>query len=75
PLAGETVWTAAFFPRDEAEADAEESAAGKEKLRQLATVLGVTYEQLQAERSGLKEPLLWPSGSGKNPLELTPGQA
>ncbi|MNO42131.1 Penicillin-binding protein 4B [compost metagenome] len=75
PLAGETVWTAAFFPQDEAEAEAAESAAGKEKLQRLATVLGVTYEQLQTGRSGLKEPLLWPSGSGKNPLELTPGQA
>ncbi|WP_256700599.1 penicillin-binding protein 2 [Paenibacillus sp. P46E] len=74
PLAGETVWTAAFFPQEEGEAAAV-SAAGKEQLKLLATVLGVTYEQLQARRRGLKEPLLWPSGSGKNPLELTPGQA
>ncbi|WP_379160297.1 peptidoglycan D,D-transpeptidase FtsI family protein [Paenibacillus sp. sgz5001063] len=74
PLAGETVWTAAFFPQEEAKA-AENSAAGKKQLQRLATVLGVTYEQLQAKRKGLKEPLLWPSGSGKNPLELTPGQA
>ncbi|OKP92231.1 hypothetical protein A3848_09175 [Paenibacillus sp. P32E] len=74
PLAGETVWTAAFFPQEEAEAAAD-SEAGKEQLQRLATVLGVTYEQLQARRKGLKEPLLWPSGSGKNPLELTPGQA
>lgn len=74
PLAGETVWTAAFFPQEEAKAAAD-STAGKEQLQRLATVLGVTYEQLQARRRGLKEPLLWPSGSGKNPLELTPGQA
>ncbi|WP_228745281.1 penicillin-binding protein 2 [Paenibacillus sp. S150] len=75
PLAGETVWTAALFPQEEAAEAEEGSAAGKAQLQRLATVLGVTYEQLQARRSGLKEPLLWPSGSGRNPLELTPGQA
>ncbi|WP_019912392.1 peptidoglycan D,D-transpeptidase FtsI family protein [Paenibacillus sp. HW567] len=75
PLAGETVWTAAFFPQEEAAAEAAVSAADKEKLQRLATVLDVTYEQLQARRSGLKQPLLWPSGRGKNPQELTPAEA
>ncbi|MHA6531444.1 peptidoglycan D,D-transpeptidase FtsI family protein [Paenibacillus sp. BAC0078] len=75
PLAGETVWTAAFFPQEETAEGAVDSAADKEKLQRLATVLGVTYEQLQAGRSGLKQPLLWPSGRGKNPLELTQAEA
>lgn len=75
PLAGETVWTAAFFPQEEAAEVGADYAADKEKLQRLATVLGVTYEQLQAMRSRLKQPLLWPSGQGKNPLELTPAEA
>ncbi|AIQ46017.1 hypothetical protein R70723_09080 [Paenibacillus sp. FSL R7-0273] len=70
PLAGETVWTAAFFPQEEKAGTADEP-----KLEQLATVLGVTYGELDSRIRGLKEPLLWPAADGRDPLALTPDQA
>ncbi len=70
PLAGETVWTAAFFPQEERTA-----AADGHKLQRLATVLGVTYGELESRISGLKEPLIWPSAGSRKPLALTPDQA
>ncbi|WP_232381064.1 peptidoglycan D,D-transpeptidase FtsI family protein [Paenibacillus tianjinensis] len=70
PLAGETVWTAAFFPQKERG----RVAAGKD-LQRLATVLEVTYGELESRLSGLKEPLLWPASGGKSPKALTPAQA
>ncbi|WP_042201965.1 peptidoglycan D,D-transpeptidase FtsI family protein [Paenibacillus camerounensis] len=70
PLAGETVWTAAFFPQEET------SAAGdSSKLKQLAAVLGVSYGELKSRISGLKEPLLWPLAGGRSPMALTSEQA
>ncbi|WP_236333878.1 peptidoglycan D,D-transpeptidase FtsI family protein [Paenibacillus auburnensis] len=70
PLAGETIWTAAFFPKNEREG----GAAGKD-LRRLATVLDVTYSELESRITGLKEPLLWPVSGGKTPKALSPAQA
>lgn len=70
PLAGETVWTAAFFPQEE-----RKGAADGPKLQRLATVLGVTYGELESRISGLKEPLLWPSAGSRKPLALTQDQA
>lgn len=62
PLAGETVWTAAFFPQEETAA-----AGDSSKLKQLAAVLGVSYGELESRISGLKEPLLWPSAGAEAP--------
>ncbi|WP_310832242.1 peptidoglycan D,D-transpeptidase FtsI family protein [Paenibacillus pedocola] len=70
PLAGETIWTAAFFPQKERE----RGASGKD-LQRLATVLDVTYGELQSRITGLKEPLLWPVSGGKTPKALSPAQA
>ncbi|KAI7250955.1 hypothetical protein KC345_g11609, partial [Hortaea werneckii] len=75
PLAGETVWTAALFPPEESERSSSAVNADDKQLHRLAEILGVNYDKLQAERTGLKEPLLWPSGKGPAPLSLTPEQA
>lgn len=76
PLAGETVWTAALFPQEETSAGEHQGEhAGDKQLQRLADILGVSYEELEARRSGLKEPLLWPSGTGSGPLALTSSQA
>jgi cell division protein FtsI/penicillin-binding protein 2 len=77
PLAGETIWTAAFFPQ---EAKARNTVTQvvyeeAESMHRLAAILGVSYEQLLNKRSSLKEPLLWPSSVGKGPLALTSAQA
>lgn len=76
-LAGETVWTAALFPPEEKPAG-QHGAGGTnddQQLHRLAEILGVSYSELKARRTGLKEPLLWPSGQGKGPLALTLPQA
>ncbi|WP_245237133.1 peptidoglycan D,D-transpeptidase FtsI family protein [Paenibacillus ihuae] len=70
PLAGETVWTAAFFPQKE-----RGGAADGQALQRLATVLEVTYGDLESRITGLKEPLLWPVSGGKTPKALSPAQA
>ncbi|WP_144024347.1 peptidoglycan D,D-transpeptidase FtsI family protein [Paenibacillus borealis] len=77
PLAGETVWAAAFFPQEEqpAAAISPGTEAGTEPQRRLAAILGVPYEQLQSRISGVKEPFLWPSATTKTPQALTPQQA
>ncbi|WP_156130839.1 penicillin-binding protein 2 [Paenibacillus sp. FSL H7-0357] len=77
PLAGETVWAAAFFPQEEqpAAAISPGAEAGMEPQRRLAAILGVPYEQLQSRISGVKEPFLWPSATTKTPQALTPQQA
>ncbi len=75
PLAGETVWTAAFFPQEELKKATDEEGSQSGPLHRLAVILGVSYEELQDRRSALKEPLLWPSQSAENPLALTPAQA
>lgn len=66
PLAGETVWTAALFPQEESLPlhTVTGEPAGDNQLHRLAEILGVSYSQLQSTRTGLKEPLLWPSGKG-----------
>lgn len=74
-FAGETIWTAAFFPQEEGSKKAPEIAANIEQLNHLAAILGVSKEILQERRTSLKEPLLWPSPKGKAPLALTPTQA
>lgn len=77
PLAGETIWTAAFFPEEGrtkksvTEAVYEEAKA----MHRLADILGVSYEQLLNKRTSLKEPLLWPSTVGKGPKALSQAQA
>ncbi|MEK5235797.1 penicillin-binding protein 2 [Paenibacillus sp. FSL L8-0470] len=77
PLAGETVWAAAFFPQEEQPAAVINpgAEAGTEPQRRLAAILGVPYEQLQSRISGVKEPFLWPSATTKTPQALTPQQA
>lgn len=75
PLAGETVWTAVFFPQEESADPAFSQTAESEPLQRLATVLGVTYEQIQSRLTGLKEPFLWPSAAGKLPMELSSRKA
>ncbi len=70
PLAGETIWTVAFFPQKE-----REGGAASKDLRRLATVLDVTYGELESRITGLKEPLLWPVSGGKTPKALSPAQA
>ncbi|WP_410512194.1 penicillin-binding protein 2 [Paenibacillus sp. BR2-3] len=73
PLAGETIWTAVFFPQEEGEKisnQAENSA-----LRRLADLLGTSYGQLRDRISILQEPFLWPSAMEEGPLALTPAQA
>ncbi|WP_339316562.1 penicillin-binding protein 2 [Paenibacillus sp. FSL R10-2734] len=77
PLAGETIWTAAFFPQEEKTKKSVTKVVYEEDkpMHRLAAILGVSYEQLLNKRSSLKEPLLWPSSVGKGPLELTPAQA
>jgi cell division protein FtsI/penicillin-binding protein 2 len=75
PLAGVTVWTAAFFPQEERSGAETGGHADAKALQRLATVLGVTYGELEDKMSGLKEPLLWPAAGGKIPMALTPAQA
>ncbi|ASA19964.1 peptidoglycan D,D-transpeptidase FtsI family protein [Paenibacillus donghaensis] len=75
PLAGETVWTAAFFPQEDKGRSAQVATADSGPLRRLAAILGVSYEQLLGSRMDLKQPLLWPSPASKEPLELTLQQA
>ncbi|MNO44073.1 Penicillin-binding protein 4B [compost metagenome] len=77
PLAGETIWTAAFFPQEEKAKKSVTKVVYEEDkpMHRLAEILGVSYEQLLNKRSSLKEPLLWPSSVGKGPLALTPAQA
>ncbi|AIQ57237.1 peptidoglycan D,D-transpeptidase FtsI family protein [Paenibacillus borealis] len=77
PLAGETVWTAVLFPLEESLPlhTVTGEPAGDKQLHRLAEILGVSYGQLQAKRTGLKEPLLWPSGKGNIPLALSLSQA
>lgn len=71
PLAGETVWTAVFFPQEESTVPVIRQDTEAEPLHRLASVLGVTYEHLQSRITGLKEPLLWKSGTGSSPKALT----
>jgi penicillin-binding protein 4B len=73
PLAGGTIWTAAFFPREEGEEIITQAEAAK--LRRLADILGTSYGQLRDRILTLKEPFLWPSGKGEAPLALTSAQA
>ncbi|KHL96326.1 hypothetical protein QW71_07680 [Paenibacillus sp. IHB B 3415] len=77
PLAGETVWTAALFPQEESLPlhTVTGEPAGDNQLHRLAEILGVSYSQLQSRRTGLKEPLLWPSGKGDTPLALSLSEA
>ncbi|WP_340007725.1 penicillin-binding protein 2 [Paenibacillus sp. FSL K6-0276] len=77
PLAGETIWTAAFFPQEEKAKKPVTKAVYEEAkpMHRLAEILGVSYEQLLNKRSSLKEPLLWPSSVGKGPLALSQAQA
>ncbi|WP_246188206.1 peptidoglycan D,D-transpeptidase FtsI family protein [Paenibacillus tengchongensis] len=77
PLAGETVWTAAFFPQEEQPVSAAGRTDGEQPLRRLATVLGATYEEMRDKLQTMKEPFLWPdpAGGGKVPLALTEQQA
>ncbi|WP_150274559.1 peptidoglycan D,D-transpeptidase FtsI family protein [Paenibacillus tepidiphilus] len=80
PLAGETVWTAAFFPQEERPGLSTHGPDGEEPLHRLATVLGATYGELAGKLKGLDEldePFLWPdpAGGGKLPLALTEQQA
>lgn len=75
PLAGETIWTAAFFPREDQRTAAAAQGAGEAPMRELARVLGVTYGELTLKTAHLKEPLLWPAPDGRAPLALTPQQA
>ncbi|QUL56505.1 penicillin-binding protein 2 [Paenibacillus tritici] len=76
-LAGETIWMAALFPQEEQFHLHNDAGSHKEdkQLHRLAEILGVSYSQLQSRRTGLKEPLLWPSGQGVDPLALTLPQA
>ncbi|NJJ40079.1 peptidoglycan D,D-transpeptidase FtsI family protein [Paenibacillus apii] len=77
PLAGETIWAAAFYPQEAGKRG--ESGAGTadslQALRRLALVLGVPYKQLQEKREKLVQPFLWPAKSGGGPLALTQEQA
>jgi cell division protein FtsI/penicillin-binding protein 2 len=77
PLAGETIWTAAFFPQEEkVMKPVTKVVYGEdEPIHRLAAILGVSYKQLLNRRSSLKEPLLWPSSAGKGPLALSLAQA
>lgn len=77
PLAGETIWTAAFFPQEEMAKKSVTKVVYQEAkpMHRLAEILGVSYEQLLNKRSSLKEPLLWPSSVGKGPLALSQAQA
>ncbi|OZQ65793.1 hypothetical protein CA600_13185 [Paenibacillus sp. VTT E-133280] len=76
-LAGETIWTAAFFPQEEMAKKSVTKVVYEEAkpMHRLAEILGVSYEQLLNKRSSLKEPLLWPSSVGKGPLALSQAQA
>ncbi|AIQ12061.1 peptidoglycan D,D-transpeptidase FtsI family protein [Paenibacillus durus] len=74
PLAGETVWTAAFFPQEGGQPMTDEDG-DTASLRRLAKVLGVPYEQLEAKREKLAQPFLWPAKSGGGPLALSQQQA
>ncbi|MFD1773317.1 peptidoglycan D,D-transpeptidase FtsI family protein [Paenibacillus rhizophilus] len=77
PLAGVTVWTAAFYPQEEEQrgADGFRNADSLRSLRRLAAILGVPFKQLQEKREKLVQPFLWPAKSGGGPLALTPDQA
>lgn len=77
PLAGETIWTAAFFPLEETpnSVKAKTPLAKTEAMSRVAAILGVSDKQLVDRISGLKEPLLWPAPAGKVPMALTPQQA
>ncbi|CAH1053863.1 peptidoglycan D,D-transpeptidase FtsI family protein [Paenibacillus pseudetheri] len=77
PLAGETIWTAAFFPQEEMAKKSVTKVVYEEakSMHRLAEILDVSYEQLLNKRSSLKEPLLWPSSVGKGPLALSQAQA
>lgn len=77
PLAGETIWTAAFFPEEGRTKKSVTDAVYEEAkaMHRLADILGVSYEQLLNKRTSLKEPLLWPSTVGKGPLALSQAQA
>ncbi|WP_025692894.1 penicillin-binding transpeptidase domain-containing protein, partial [Paenibacillus zanthoxyli] len=74
PLAGETVWTAAFFPQEGGQSRTD-GGGDTASLRRLAKVLGVPYEQLRAKRERLAQPFLWPAKSGGGPLALSQQQA
>jgi cell division protein FtsI/penicillin-binding protein 2 len=75
PLAGETIWVAAFFPEEYRSL----YSPGNEddgQLHRLAAILDVTYGELQSRITGLKEPLIWSSQKGgKQPQPLSPLQA
>ncbi|AKG37604.1 hypothetical protein VK70_04735 [Paenibacillus durus ATCC 35681] len=74
PLAGETVWTVAFFPQEGGKPRAD-GGGDTASLRRLAAVLGVPYEQLKAKREKLAQPFLWPVKSDGGPLALSQQQA
>lgn len=75
PLAGETIWTAAFFPQEEDREILQANKGQQGALHRLAVILGTDAVQLQNRLSALKEPMLWPSDNGKEPLALTRAQA
>ena len=74
PLAGETIWTAAFFPQEE---NLKNSTHTKQDnaYHRLADILGTSYTALLNTIATLQEPLLWPSPTTGNPLALSPAQA
>ena len=74
PLAGETIWTAAFFPQQENSKDST-GTQSEEDLHRLADLLGTNVEDLKAKVKAVKEPFLWSSTVTGNPLALTPEQA
>ncbi|WP_249897604.1 penicillin-binding protein 2 [Paenibacillus sp. PK3_47] len=75
PLAGETIRVAVFFPEEQS-ARYSPGNDSIQRMRRLASVLEVTYGELQSRISGIKEPLVWPADPGsKRPLALTPDQA
>ncbi|MCL6602588.1 MAG: penicillin-binding protein 2 [Paenibacillus sp.] len=75
PLAGETIWTAVFFPQEEKARNTvhiQRDAA----LRRFAYITGTNYKDLVSRITTLKEPLLWPSATiPGEPFALTPAQA
>lgn len=71
PLAGETIWTAAFFPQEERRGREE----GETAMHRLADILGADYTQLKNRMKHGKMPFLWPSVTDSGPLALSPVQA
>ncbi|MDQ0191979.1 peptidoglycan D,D-transpeptidase FtsI family protein [Paenibacillus wynnii] len=74
PLAGETIWTVAFFPQEENKGD-NGNVKRDIALNRVAEILGTNYKALFNKISPLKEPILWPSAATGEPMAITPIQA